>query len=198
MIAMPAPSHEPTAPDHLLTVAEYAALGETEPGYSELVEGRLLMSPSPTPKHNIAAFELAVQLREQVPASLRVVLDVDVDLELDTPDQPGFSRRPDLIIVERAALNRVNREGGLLRASAVHVVIELVSPGSSRTDKIHKRAEYEEAGIPWYWIVDLVDPVSLVACRLGEEGGYRDAARVTGTFTASEPFPVTVDLDGLR
>ncbi|HET9138012.1 Uma2 family endonuclease [Actinophytocola sp.] len=92
----------------------------------------------------------------------------------------------------------MDREGGLLRASAVRVVIELVSRGSGRIDKIHKRAEYEEAGIPWYWIVDLVDPVSLVVCRLGEEGGYRDAARVTGTLTATEPFPVTVDLERLR
>jgi hypothetical protein len=38
---------QPVAPLHLLTVAEYLAIGEIEPGYSELVEGRLLMSPSP-------------------------------------------------------------------------------------------------------------------------------------------------------
>ena len=37
------------APPRLWTVAEYAAIGETEPGYTELVGGRLLISPSPPP-----------------------------------------------------------------------------------------------------------------------------------------------------
>lgn len=36
---------------HLLTIGEYVALGETEHGYTELVEGRLLTSPSPAVKH---------------------------------------------------------------------------------------------------------------------------------------------------
>jgi metal-responsive CopG/Arc/MetJ family transcriptional regulator len=37
-------------------VAEYLEIGEIELGYSELVEGRLLMSPSPVPGLNRAAF----------------------------------------------------------------------------------------------------------------------------------------------
>lgn len=56
----------PQPPEHLLTITEYAALGETEPGYTELVEGRLQMSPSPAPDHNFAAGALFVQLRGQV------------------------------------------------------------------------------------------------------------------------------------
>ena len=40
---VPTPEREP----RLLTVAEYLALGETELGYDELVEGRVFMSPSP-------------------------------------------------------------------------------------------------------------------------------------------------------
>ena len=51
----------PPAPAHLLTVTEYAELGETESGYTDLVEGRLLVSPSPVPDRNYAASELLVQ-----------------------------------------------------------------------------------------------------------------------------------------
>jgi Uma2 family endonuclease len=192
------PRHEPTTPDHLLTIAEYAALGETEPGYTELVEGRLLMSPSPAPKHNIASGELFVQLREQVPPHLQAIQDIDLDLELAASDEPGFSRRPDLIVVERSEVDRVDNEGGLLRAAAVQVVVEIVSPGSRRTDKINKRNEYEDAGIPWYWIVDITQPISLVACYCTKEFGYQDHQRVTGAFTTEEPFPVTIDLERLR
>src|SRR6266498_3057792 len=107
MTAMPAPSHEPTAPDHLLTIAEYAALGETEPGHTELVEGRLLVSPSPTPKHNIASGRLYAQLTAQAPQDVVVIQDIDIDLELVPPHAPGFSRRPDLIVVERGEVERV-------------------------------------------------------------------------------------------
>lgn len=58
MTALPQPQVD--GEPHLLTVAEYAALGETEPGYTELQEGRLLMSPSPRPVHNIASLELVL------------------------------------------------------------------------------------------------------------------------------------------
>jgi Uma2 family endonuclease len=185
-------------PDHLLTVAEYAELGEIETGYTELIQGRLLMSPSPVPDHNFAAFELATQLRPQLPKRLEVLPDLDVDLELVASDQPGFSRRPDLMIVDRTARQRVRREGGMIRASEVHVVIEIVSPTSHRIDHVDKRGEYADAGIPHYWIVDIDEPISLVACLLTEEFGYQDHQRVTGTFTTEEPFPITLDLDRLR
>jgi Uma2 family endonuclease len=197
MIAMPAPRHVPAAPDHLLTIAEYAALGETESGYTELVQGRLLMSPSPTPKHNLALRRLLLPLVEQVPPSLEVIQDIDIDLGLVPPHQPGFSRRPDLIVIDQDELDRVDAEGGILRASAVKVVIEIVSPTSWRIDNVDKRGEYADAGIPWYWIIDLGKPVSLVACYLAEEFGYQDHQRVTGTFTTEEPFPVTIDLERL-
>jgi hypothetical protein len=45
-----APAREP----QLLTVAEFLALSETELGYDELVEGRVVISPSPVPDHNNA------------------------------------------------------------------------------------------------------------------------------------------------
>jgi Uma2 family endonuclease len=187
----------PQPPDHLLTTAEYAKLGEIEPGYTELMEGRLLMSPSPAPDHNFASLELAMQLRPQLPDHLEVIQDVDVDLELVPADQPGFSRRPDLVIVQRTARRRVRHEGGMIRASEVVVVVEIVSPGSRRTDYMVKRGEYADAHIPRYLIVDLGDPVSLVDCHLAGEFGYAAAGAVTGKFTTTEPSPIHLRVDEL-
>ncbi|AHI01950.1 Uma2 family endonuclease [Kutzneria albida] len=77
------------------------------------------------------------------------------------------------------------------------LVVEIVSPGSKRTDYRTKREEYAEAGIPHYWIVDIEEPVSLTACQLTKEFGYQDSQEITGEFTATTPFPVTVRLDQL-
>jgi hypothetical protein len=60
-----------------------------------------------------------------------------------------------------------------------------------------KHGEYADAGIPHYWIVDLDEPVSLLACHLAGEFGYVDGGAVTGVFRAAEPFPVEIDLDAL-
>ncbi|MGW6200919.1 Uma2 family endonuclease [Kribbella sp. NPDC055110] len=182
---------------HLLTVGEYAALGEDGSGRCELMEGNLVLSPGPSPDHNMAALGIAVQLLPQLPHDLEVITDVDIDLELAPADQPGFARRPDLVVVRRSARQRVRTEGGLLRASEVLVVIEIVSPGSRRTDTVVKRAEYADAGIPHYWIVDIQEPASLLACRLTETFGYLDTAASSGAFTSAEPFSVTLDLGDL-
>lgn len=188
----------PLPPAHLLTVGEYAALGDDDSGRSELMEGNLVMSPSPSPDHNIAALRIAVQLMPQLPPDLEVITDVDIDLELTPPDQPGFSRRPDVIVVRRSARRRVRAKGGLIRASEVLVVVEIVSPGSRRTDNVVKRAEYADAGISHYWIVDIDEPVSLLACHLTDKFGYLDAEVVGGTFTAADPFRTTLNLEDLR
>jgi Uma2 family endonuclease len=184
-------------PDHLLTTAEYARLREPDSGYTELVEGRLVMSPSPTPNHNFASGRLLLQLQPQLPGHIEVIQDVDIDLGLDPPERPGNARRPDLVMIPKDARLRVGDEGGLLRASEVLVVIEIVSPGSKRTDRVTKRGEYADAGIPHYWIVDLEPPVSLLACHLAGEFGYADSGEFTGKFTATDPIDLSLDLDQL-
>jgi Uma2 family endonuclease len=179
----------PVAP-RLLTVAEYLALGEPESGYTELVEGRVVASPSASRRHNRACFEAAVQLRAQVPAHLEVLMDTDVDLQLAPADAPGFVRRPDILVAQRGT--------DFLTARDIVLVVEIVSPGSVRTDNVVKRSEYADAGIQHYWIVDIIEPVSLLACHLAGNFGYADGGAVTRLFEASEPFPVQLELDALR
>ncbi|MGH3851230.1 MAG: Uma2 family endonuclease [Pseudonocardiaceae bacterium] len=182
-------------PIRLLTAAEYAKLGETRWGYTELMEGSILVSPSPTAKHNMAGLALAMQLVPQLPDTVRIIQDIDIDLGLVPADQPGLVRRPDLIVVDAKAVNRVDRSGGLLGAGDVLVVVEIVSPGSQRLDYVTKRHEYADAGIAYYWIVDLDEPVSLLACHLAENFGYADSGAFTGAFTADITFSVQLKLD---
>jgi Uma2 family endonuclease len=184
-------------PDHLLSIEEYAALGEPDSGFTELVEGRLMMSPSPKPRHGFAMLSLGHQLLPQLPEGIVAAAETDIDLGLAPPGGPGFSRRPDLLVTTKTAFARVGKDDDMLRADEVLLVVEIVSPGSKRSDYVTKHDEYADAGIPFYWIVDLSDPVSLVACHQAGELGYQDAPAVTGVFATTEPFPVKLDLAAL-
>jgi Uma2 family endonuclease len=185
----------------LMTVAEFTALDEESEFIVELQEGHLVMSPHAVPDHQACQRELGSRLAEQIPDHLEVLPDVDVDLELVEPGRPGFVRVPDLVVTYRTARQRVRREGGLIRAREVVLAVEILSPGSLRTDRIIKHSEYADAGIGHYWIVGLEADEqgrpSLVACHLAGELGYADAPPVTGTFTTTAPFAVQLDLDQL-
>jgi Putative restriction endonuclease len=81
------------------------------------------------------------------------------------------------------------------------LAVEILSPGSLRTDRIIKHSEYADAGIGHYWIIDLDADEdgrpSLVACHLAGELGYADASPVTGSFTTTVPFAIQLELDRL-
>lgn len=197
MAALPSP---PSAPQPLLTVAQFAALPEDNSRRYELVEGNVVMSPRPLGVHQFCIQEVLYQLRGQVPAPLVGLAEVDVDLALVPPTKPGFVRIPDIVVVPRAAMDRQRREGGMFHASEVALAVEIISPGSRRLDGIVERDEYADAGIPYYWVVDLGEPgdrITLTAHHLAGEFGYADAGPVVGIFTSAEPFPLRVDVDAL-
>ena len=181
----------------LLTVPEYLALGEVEPGYTELFEGRVLLTPTPDIRHARALMQLWSQLDDQLSGEFEAISNLDIDLELVPPHAPGFSRRPDLVVIRREVRHRLREDEDVLRASEVVVAVEIASATSQRTDRVAKRAEYADAGIPHYWIVDLDEPISLLACHLAGEFGYMDGGAVTGTFRTGEPFPFEIDLEAL-
>ncbi|GLY52032.1 Uma2 family endonuclease [Lentzea sp. NBRC 102530] len=173
----------------VLTVAQYAALGAAESGYRELVEGRLVQSPAASTDHNHACGNLISQLAAQLPAHLQVTYAPEVDLELAPADAPGFVRRPDLVVCHPGQ--------DLVPASRVVLAVEVVSPHSRYTDRRCKRLDYAEAGIPFYWLVDLTAPVSLTALRLTPERSYEEAPPAVEVFEARDPFPLRLHLDRL-
>ena len=191
----------PSQPRHLLTVADYLALGGDPDGVRyELQEGVLVMAASPFPRHQRCLLRLGAQLEAQLPQHLDVFPDVDIDLQLVPPTRPGTVRRPDLAVVTRAGFDRREREGGILRSSELVVAIEILSPGSVRVDRVLKNSEYADAGVPYYWLVDIGesgDRPQLTAHHLAGAFGYVGAGSVAGSYIATEPFPVRVDLDAL-
>ncbi|HEX8870721.1 MAG TPA: Uma2 family endonuclease [Lentzea sp.] len=110
--------------------------------------------------------------------------------------EPGLRatvRRPDVVVVSVESYG-----GGDRRFDAADVVLvaEIVSPGSERTDRVTKLAEYAKAGIEDYWIVELDEPVSLKAFELVDDV-YKQSEGGTGVVELTRPAPLTVDLDAL-
>ncbi len=176
-----------------LTVEQYAALPEDSDAKYELQEGSIVMSPQPTVMHQRFISLLFGELNRQVPQHLIPAPDVDVDLGLAEPGRPGFVRAPDLLVTTRDDAARVRREGGFLRAAEVVLVVEVLAPGSRRTDSVVKLGEYAEAGIPHYWIVDLEEQPSVRALVL-TDGIYAQVGLFAGAVKLTQPFPVRFDL----
>ncbi|MEH0984221.1 Uma2 family endonuclease [Micromonospora sp. CPCC 205556] len=77
--------------------------------------------------------------------------------------------------------------------------MEVVSPGTRRTDRFAKPGEYAAAGIPFYWRVEQ-DPVHLHAYRRGYRIGpggerqYELMADSDGLIELSEPFDIKLPI----
>lgn len=76
------------------------------------------------------------------------------------------------------------------------LVVEIVSPGSERTDRVKKPVEYAEAGIAHYWIIELDEPASLAAFEL-VDGVYKLVEEGSGVVELTVPVPLKIDLDAL-
>ena len=180
-------------PPHLLTVAEYLALGETELGYDEVVEGRVVLSPT----RMLTTRTFSSRRCSTSPRSCRLTSRCcRTSTSAWSWPRPALPASPAGRTSSWFAGPLANGAGSSepLRSSSWR---SSSPPGSKRTDHVAKRADYADAGIPHYWIVDLDDPISLVACHRGGELGYIDGGAVTGVFDTTEPFPVRLDLGAL-
>lgn len=86
------------------------------------------------------------------------------------PDLSG--RAPDILFLANENLHRL-RENYL--DGPADLVVEIVSPGSTHTDRQDKLLEYERGGVREYWLIDLPRREALFYER-ANDGFYRLAA----------------------
>jgi Uma2 family endonuclease len=163
-----------------LTAADLEAMPDDGHRY-ELIDGALVVTPSPSRRHQLVSSRLLVLLASTCPTDLLVLAaPTDVRLAVDTVLQP------DLLVVRRAELDQ--------EAEPLHplLVVEILSPSTRHIDLELKRARYQAAGCPAYWVVD-PDDLELRAYEL-RDGEYVAVAHVTGSevYAATQPFPVEV------
>jgi Uma2 family endonuclease len=114
----------------------------------ELVDGELLVTPSPTVPHQRAVMLLWKALDDYLrrnPIGDAIVSPSDVELA------PGTIVQPDVFVVPPHEAQRVLREAPVRE---IMVAAEVLSPSSGQLDRVKKRRFYSERLLE-YWIVDL-------------------------------------------
>ncbi|MBI4565995.1 MAG: Uma2 family endonuclease [Planctomycetes bacterium] len=127
------------------TVDDYMKLPEGT--LAELIDGEILMSPSPTSRHQIVVGRMYEALSQFVhPRGLGQVLLSPLDVHLPSGDVV----EPDLIYISSERRNILQ---DWIRG-APDLLIEIVSPYNIERDRLVKRELYARNSVNEYWIVD--------------------------------------------
>lgn len=186
-----------TALEHPLgprTVEDWLATEPPEDGSRlELIWGYFHMSPAPGARHQQAILRLGRVLEDALHAADRTDLHVvpGVAVEISTPLRTGLI--PDVVVLN------VEPDGLSFARDEVVLAAEVWSPGNRRDERETKVGAYAEAGIPFFWSIELDRTsrrVSAVAAHRLVRGRYiEDAVARPGAAVTIEAAPVPVAFD---
>lgn len=128
----------------LVSEAEFLALPESHERI-ELIDGEILLGPSPTPVHQMLVARLCRLVGAWVDANPPAFLGLS---PLDVRLAPGRIVQPDLFVL---LTGLASPEGPI--DAVPELVIEVLSRDRGY-DRVTKRFLYGQAGVREYWIVD--------------------------------------------
>jgi Uma2 family endonuclease len=180
----------PVRKERQYTYADYLTWPENERW--ELFDGiPYNMSPAPSLKHQRVLRELFRQIANYLvgkscevfpaPFDVRLPIENESDEEVENIVQPDIS-----VICDRSKLDKKGCRG------APDFVIEILSPSSSRKDRMVKFYTYERFGVKEYWLVSPEDKTVEVFI-LGDDGKYSRPEFYTETHRIQSKI-----LDGLK
>ena len=118
----------------------------------ELIEGRIVMTPPAGWPHACIGSNLVEVIAAHVKQHrLGIVLDSSAGYDLPS----GDTVEPDVSFISTERLDAGPRPvRGKFLALVPTLVVEILSPATSRRGRTEKRAVYERNGVAEYWIVD--------------------------------------------
>ena len=128
------------------TYAEYARLPDDGNRY-EVIDGEACVTPAPGPRHQRIAAKFFMLLHGYIRDNRLGEMLWDVDLLFVS----GQFLRPDMVYVPSDARSGVTDRGV---ESVPGLVVEVLSPHSSRIDRVLKPPRYRDFGVAEYWVVD--------------------------------------------
>ena len=136
---------------HRYTVAEVLAFPDDGNRY-EVVQGELLVTPSPRLDHQLVIARLLHYLHNYLePLGLSdLVLTAPADITWGVhPRDADELVQPDIFV-----LHPDDGPRQWLDVKRLALVIEVVSPSSTRGDRVVKRKAYQSHQVPAYWVAD--------------------------------------------
>nr|XP_061803731.1 uncharacterized protein slr1290-like [Nerophis lumbriciformis] len=143
------------------------------------------MSPSPTSRHQAIALDLGAWMAQHFKDKTCRPLISPMDVKLSDHDVV----QPDLLVVCNPSQIRPTHIEG-----APALVVEILSPSSTRHDRVRKLGLYARSGVSEYWLIQPY-PALVEVLQLDGEG-YRIAGVYTEADRLQSPsFPeLTLDL----
>jgi Uma2 family endonuclease len=133
------------------TVAEVLEFPEDGNRY-EVVQGELLVTPSPRRIHQLIIGRLLHQVGNYLNAFglADLVLTAPADITWGIhPDEADELVQPDIFVVHPD-----DEASSWLDVKRLVLAIEVVSPSSTRADRVVKRKAYQRHQVPAYWVID--------------------------------------------
>ena len=145
----------------LWTEEQYLALSDYARYLVEFSDGSMEILPMPTKRHQLILLYLYRLIYELLEPQRGLVIVAPLRMQI----RPGKYREPDLLLL----LAKDDPRGADRFWSGADLVIEVVSPDDPERDTVVKRADYAEARIPEYWIVNPEDGTVTVLTLSGVE-----------------------------
>jgi Uma2 family endonuclease len=153
------------APRKKLTYEEFLDWCD-EDTWAEWVDGEVIvLSPASAPHQQLMKFLITLFELFTRTFDLGEVLTAPMQMRLG---QVRSGREPDLLFIAKERLSLLKHT---YLDGPADLAIEIVSPESTRRDRIEKFAEYEAAGVREYWLVDY-EHQDAAFYALGEDGRY--------------------------
>jgi Uma2 family endonuclease len=162
---------------------EYLSYDDGTDGLYELFNGELIEVPPESGEN--------VQIANRLFLFFALLLGTDLvrghGLELEVRGEPK-NRYPDLTILREDQIEQLRRRNTLRLSMAPPVlVVEVVSPGELQRERdyVAKRMQYQDRGIPEYWIADPQLKAVLVLELVA--GVYTEVATYSGEEIVRSP-----------
>lgn len=152
----------------------------------EIINGELLVSPSPRRGHQVVAGAIYDLVSPFVRTrGLGRMFFAPIDVRFG----PNDVVEPDLLYIRQDRLD-IYKESGVVEEPP-DLVVEIISPSSTSIDPIRKAALYARAGVPEYWLPNPeTRTFRLLVLR---DGVYHDVKPVDGRFHSSVIDGLVID-----
>jgi Uma2 family endonuclease len=177
-----------------LTFAEYLNYEDgSDIRYDLLSNGEIIPVPNESEENDYLAMVLFMKLSALI--NFRLIKPHTLTMEVEPVGDRYKNRRPDLVVLEpkHLQLESIIKQNALpLGVLPPRFIAEIVSPGNESSDNYRrdyewKRQQYQQWGIPEYWIIDPARYQIITLTLL--TGNYQEKKYSGSEVVASRTFP---------